>query len=332
MKAIIRTKAGKELSTMQVQEMKSPTFGPNQVKVKMFSSRINPVDIDLMKGMPFLKYKKPQIGGIDGSGMILEVGSQVKDFVTGEEVFFYRKFTDIGTWAEEIAVDAADCAPIPENIHLEEAGAITLPLLTAFDALLQLGSQSGEKILIHGGAGGVGFQAVQLALRMGLEVITTAGKRDFELLNHAGVKHIIDYRTQSFEEELKLGEVDYIFDTIGKDVLSKSIALKPKKVVSVHYIDPSKMSKTGIKLPGILKFLMKMMMNKFTKAARRNGVTVIGQVTGANGSLLKSAAQLVDEAPYMVKPYSTLTIADIEKRGLSLQDLGKVILFHDPKA
>ncbi|HNC47061.1 MAG TPA: alcohol dehydrogenase catalytic domain-containing protein, partial [Acidobacteriota bacterium] len=113
MQAIIRTKAGKEFSTMLVQNLPSPTTQPDELKVKMVSSRINPVDMDLMKGFLSLKYKSPQIGGIDGAGTVLEVGKNVQNFKVGDQVFFYRLFTDLGTWAEEITVKATDCAKIP---------------------------------------------------------------------------------------------------------------------------------------------------------------------------------------------------------------------------
>jgi len=161
---------------MKVQNIPSQPLKPNQVKIKMVASRINPVDIDLMKGMPFLKYQKPQIGGIDGAGEIIDLGKSVQNFQLGDQVFFYRKFTDIGTWAEVITTNATDIAHIPSNTSLQQAGGIALPLLTAYDALMQLQAQKGEKILIHGAAGGVGFQATQLALELGLKVVATTKK------------------------------------------------------------------------------------------------------------------------------------------------------------
>jgi len=329
MRAIIRTKAGKNLSTMQVQEVATPNPGPNQIKVKMASSRINPVDMDLIKGMPFLKYKNPQLGGIDGAGTILEVGANVTNLAVGDQVFFYRLFTDIGTWGEAIVIHAKDVAKVPQNISVTEAGSIALPLLTAYDGLNQLKAKPGASILIHGGAGGVGFQAVRLALNMGLNVIATAGERDFPLLQQAGVTRIINYKTEAFEKELANADVDYVFDTVGKDVLLQSILLRPKKVVSVHYADPNKLHKTGLKLPGILKFLIRLSMGKFTKAARKNNVELIGQVTGANGKMLSEAAQILGAMAYLSKPFKSITLSEIEQSGLGKHHLGQVILFEN---
>ena len=80
MKAITRSKAGKEFSTMKIQNIDSLKAQSGELKIKMVSSRINPVDMDLMKGFPSLKYKNPQIGGIDGAGVVLEIGQNVIDF------------------------------------------------------------------------------------------------------------------------------------------------------------------------------------------------------------------------------------------------------------
>ncbi|MEL6842964.1 MAG: NADP-dependent oxidoreductase, partial [Bacteroidota bacterium] len=202
MRAIVRQKAAKNLSGMKVMELDVPRMGPQQLTIKMASARINPVDIDLMKGMPFLKYKKPQIGGIDGAGTILDMGSEVNGFQIGDEVFFYRAFTDIGTWAEQIVIDAQYVASIPQSLNLIQAGGIALPLLTAYESLIQMEPKRGESILIHAGAGGVGYQATQIALGMGLKVIATASDQDFGLLRGLGVEALIDYRSQDFSQIL----------------------------------------------------------------------------------------------------------------------------------
>jgi alcohol dehydrogenase len=254
MRAIIRTKAGKEFSTMKIQNIASASIQANEVKIKMSSSRINPVDMDLMKGMPFIKYKNPQIGGIDGAGTIIEIGKSVTNFKTGDNVFFYRLFSDIGSWADEITINEKFIAKIPSNVTVVQAGAIALPLLTAYDSLTQLNAKPNEKILIHGAGGGVGFQAVQLAKQMNLYVIATASDSDKQVLEQAGVNKIINYKNQQFEQILKQGEVDYIFDILGDETLLKSIGLKPKKIVSLKYIQPENMYKAGMNLPGILKW------------------------------------------------------------------------------
>lgn len=326
MQAIIRTKAGKEFSTMKVQNIESPKTQSGELKVKMVSSRINPVDMDLMKGFPSLKYKNPQIGGIDGTGIVLEVGENAKDFSVGDKVIFYRLFSDIGTWAEEITIPANYCAKIPSNIEVKDAGTIALPLLTAYDSLTQLNAKKGEKILIHGVGGGVGFQALQVAKQMGLFVIGTGSQSEKAVLDKADLDQFIDYKTQDFSQVLKVKEVDYVFDVLGDDILKKSIALQPKKVVSVKFVDTSTMHKAGVNLPGFMKWLMKMMMSKFVKLAKKNNVELIGQVTGANGKMLQKAVDLIS-VNYISRNFKSLSLTDISTNGLTKTDVGKVIVF-----
>lgn len=311
---------------MRVEDISNPTPQADELHVKMTSSRINPVDMDLMKGMPFLKYKKPQIGGVDGAGTVVAVGQDVRNFKVGDKVFFYRKFSDIGTWASEISVKAADCAKVPDHISPQEAGSIALPLLTAYDSLMQLDAKRGEKILIHGAGGGVGFQAVQVAKQMGLYVIGTASQNDAPLLQKAGLDRLIDYKTQRFEEVLAAGEVDYVFDLLGDDTLLKSIQLQPRKIVSVRYIDPSQMYKAGVNMPGILRWIMRLTMRKFDQAAKKNKVQIIGQVTGANGALLQKAIDFIQQN-FVSRTYPTRTLADITANGLGKNDVGRVIVF-----
>ncbi len=326
MKALIRTKPGKEFSTMKIQHIESPKVQSGELKVKMISSRINPVDMDLMKGFPTLRYKNPQIGGIDGAGIVMEVGNDVNNFSVGDHVIFYRLFSDIGTWAEEITIPAGYCAQISNNITVKEAGAIALPLLTAYESLQQLNAKQGEKILIHGVGGGVGFQALQVAKQMGLYVIGTGSKNDKADVEKAGLNQFIDYKTQDFSQDLKPKEVDYVFDTLGDDILKKSIALQPKKVVSVKFVDTSNMHNAGVNLPGIMKWLMKMMMGKFTKLAKKYNVQLLGQVTGANGILLQQAIDLITNS-FVSRGYSYITFSTIEKEGLSKKSVGKIIQF-----
>lgn len=326
MQAIIRTKAGKNFSTMKVQNIESPVTKSGELKVKMVSSRINPVDMDLMKGFPSLKYKNPQIGGIDGAGIVIEVGQNVKDFSMGDNVIFYRMFSDIGTWAEEITIPANYCAKIPTKVDVKEAGTIALPLLTAYDSLTQLHAKKGEKILIHGVCGGVGFQALQVAKQMGLFVIGTGSQSDKGVLEKAGIDQFIDYKTQDFSQVLQVKEVDYVFDVLGDDILKKSIVLQPKKVVSVKFVDTANMHKAGVNLLGIMKWLMKMMMSKFIKLAKNNKVELIGQVTGANGKMLQKAVDLIS-VNYISRDFNSLSLADISTNGLTKNDVGKVIEF-----
>ena len=327
MKAILQEKRGKAFSTMQVAEIEAQTPNTNEVKIRVKSSRINPVDMDLLKGFPSLNYKKPQIGGVDGAGEIIELGSSVSQFNVGDQVYFYCMFSDFGTWAEEITIDASYLAKIPSNVETEQAGAIALPILTALESLWSLDPKAGEVILIHGAGGGVGFQAVQLAKTIGLEVIANASERDREKLTNTGVSRFIDYQKEDFSKSLGADKPDYILDVVGKDTLTKSIKLKPKKVVSTAFPEVNKIHKTGVALPGMLKFLMRMMGRKFEKLAKKMDVELIGQVTGANGQNLAKASHIAEQSNFIVSPYRTKTLDEISKSGLTAKDVGTIIVF-----
>jgi hypothetical protein len=103
--------------------------------------------------------------------------------------------------------------------------------------------------------------------------------------------------------------------------------LKPKTIISVRYIQPENMHKIGIQLPGILKWIMKLTIKKFDKAAKKNHVKLIGQVTGADGKLMQKASDFASEVNYIIRTYPTLTMNEIQKNGLTRNDVGKVILF-----
>jgi folate-dependent tRNA-U54 methylase TrmFO/GidA len=113
---------------------------------------------------------------------------------------------------------------------------------------------------------------------------------------------------------------------LGDDILKKSIALQPKKVVSVKFVDTSTMHKAGVNLPGIMKWLMKMMMSKFMELAKKNNVELIGQVTGANGKMLQKAVDLIS-VNYISRNIKSLSLTDISTNGLTKTDVGKVIVF-----
>ncbi|MEO1711998.1 MAG: NADP-dependent oxidoreductase [Bacteroidota bacterium] len=328
MKAIVRKKGGPALRHMEVQDLESPKPGKGEVRVSMKSARINPVDIDLMKGMPFIKYQKPQIGGVDGAGTIVELGPNVQGFAVGDTVFFYRAFTNLGSWAEEVVVPQDYLAKTPKNISVEQAGAIALPLLTAYESLQALEPQPGETILIHGAAGGVGLQATQLAKSMGLTIIGTAGPEDESILQKIGIDQWINYRTEDFQTSLAGKQVDYVFDTIGGEVLKKSIQLSPKKIVSVHYLNPEKMHKTGIRLPSVLRWIMKQSMNKYNRLAKKHQVQIIGQVTGPNGNHLQLATERVEALKFQVKSYRSLSLDQVEQTGLADVRPGTILTFN----
>lgn len=162
-------------------------------------------------------WKFPIILGWDVAGIIEAIGSEVTDWSVGDRVFARPETTKFGTYAEHTVVDDHLLAKMPENSSFDEAAAVPLAGLTAWQVLFDHGQlKKGEKVLIHAGAGGVGTYAIQFAKEAGAYVITTASEKNHELLKSLGADEVIDYRTTDFKDVLK--DIDVVFDTMGGQV------------------------------------------------------------------------------------------------------------------
>lgn len=228
MKAVVINEYGSKDNLVE-QDVQKPSPEKNQVIVELKATSINPIDWKLREG--YLKemfdWEFPIILGWDAAGVITEVGEQVTEWKVGDKVFARPDTTRFGTYAEYTAVDEQLLAAIPDSISFEEAAAVPLAGLTAWQALFTHGSLSeGETVLIHAGAGGVGIYAIQLAKQAGAKVITTASEKNHELLYSLGADQVIDYKKENFEEVVS--NVDLVFDTMGGEVAEKSYkVLKP---------------------------------------------------------------------------------------------------------
>ncbi|MEG0497138.1 MAG: NADP-dependent oxidoreductase, partial [Carnobacterium sp.] len=222
MKAIgIENYGGKdELKEMQVD---NPKANAKQVVVEVKATSVNPIDWKLREGylQQMMDWAFPIILGWDVAGVISEIGEEVTDWKVGDEVFARPETTRFGTYAEYTIVDQNLLAKIPANVSFEEAAAVPLAGLTAWQGLFDHGKlKKGETVLIHAGAGGVGTYAIQLAKSIGAKVITTASKKNHDLLIELGADQVIDYKTENFVE--LLNDVDLVLDTVGGEVQKDS--------------------------------------------------------------------------------------------------------------
>lgn len=200
-----------------------PELGEHQVLVKVKATSVNPIDWKLREGYlaQMLPWDFPIILGWDVAGEIVEIGSEVKDWQVGQAVFARPETTRFGTYADYTVVDDHLLASKPDGVSFDEVAAVPLAGLTAYQALFTHGElKAGEKVLIHAGAGGVGIYAIQLAKNAGATVITTASKKNHELLKELGADQVIDYHTTDFSEVLE--EIDLVFDTLGGAVQKDS--------------------------------------------------------------------------------------------------------------
>ena len=228
MKAVVINQYGSKEELVE-QEVNTPKAEANQVVVKLEATSINPIDWKLREG--YLKqmfdWEFPIILGWDAAGVISEIGSNVTKWKVGDRVFSRPDTTRLGTYAEYTAIDEHLLAKVPDAISSEEAAAVPLAGLTAWQALFTHGNlKEGETVLIHAGAGGVGIYAIQLAKHAGAHVITTASEKNHDLLYSLGADQVIDYKKEKFEELIK--DVDLVFDTMGGEVAENSYkVLKP---------------------------------------------------------------------------------------------------------
>ncbi|WP_414839367.1 NADP-dependent oxidoreductase [Carnobacterium sp. TMP28] len=228
MKAIIIENYGGKEQLKEVQ-IDIPKANAKQVVVEVKATSINPIDWKLREGylQQMMDWPFPIILGWDVAGIISEVGEEVTEWKVGDKVFARPETTRFGTYAEFTVVDQHLLAKIPANISFEEAAAVPLAGLTAWQALVDHGKlKKGETVLIHAGAGGVGTYAIQLAKNIGAKVITTASEKNHDLLVGLGADQVIDYKTENFVDILD--GVDLVLDTMGGEIQNESFkVLKP---------------------------------------------------------------------------------------------------------
>ena len=225
MKAIVLTHAG-SARNLQPADIDKPSPQPDEVLIEVKAISINPVDAKTRSGSALydkLTSHQPLVLGWDVSGVVAEVGSEVREFAVGDAVFGMVNFPGYGqAYAEYVSAPATHLAHKPENITHEEAAAATLAALTAWQVLVHHAQvQPGQKVLVHAASGGVGHYAVQMAKHLGTQVIGTssAANRDFVL--SLGADEHIDYKSQVLKDVVS--EVDFVLDTIGGDNIDRSL-------------------------------------------------------------------------------------------------------------
>ena len=209
---------------MQYGDVPDPVAAPGQVLIDIQAASVNGADWKVRAGHYAPTTRFPYIPGRDFSGVIGALGDGVQDLAIGDAVFGVCETTQEAAYAEKVAIKAEIVAAKPRKLSHVESAAIALIGLTAIRALedtLQL--QSGETILIQGGAGGVASYAIQLAKHIGARVITTASAANHDYVRSLGADQVIDYNKQNFAE--MVSGCDAVFDTVGGEVTMRSFAV-----------------------------------------------------------------------------------------------------------
>lgn len=282
-----------------------PAASRGQILVEVYAAGVNPIDWKIREG--YIPLKFPVTLGGDFSGVVAEVGESVSGFKKGLEVYGYASVIGggSGSFAEFVSADVKVMALKPENITHVDAGAFPLTGVSAWQALVDhIGLSMGKKILIHGGAGGIGSIAIQLAKHLGAYVATTVSAKDLQYIKELGADEAIDYKNQSFED--LLNDYDAVYDTVGGETYVKSFKV---------------LRKGGI--------IVSMLEQPHSDLIKQYGVNAIGQMTQVNSERLSKLAELVDK--HIIKVHVEKTFP-LEQAGEALAYLqsghprGKVVL------
>ncbi|WP_066424833.1 zinc-dependent alcohol dehydrogenase family protein [Anabaena sp. 4-3] len=230
MKAVLMTAPGSP-EVLQLREVPKPSILSNtEVLVRLIAAGVNPIDTKLRQRGTFYPEQMPAILGCDGAGIVEAVGAGVQKFRPGDAVYFCNGGLggSYGNYAEYTVVDERFAAHKPDSLSFAQAAAAPLVLITAWEALYERGRLApGDKVLIHGGAGGVGHVAIQLAKLKGASVATTVSSEDkARFVKQLGADYVIFYKQTDFVQaalDWTNGEgVDLAFDTVGGETLHKT--------------------------------------------------------------------------------------------------------------
>ncbi|WP_104109652.1 NADP-dependent oxidoreductase [Arthrobacter sp. N199823] len=277
-------------------DMPEPVVGDHDVLVRVLAAGLNQLDEKIRVGefKQILPYKLPIILGHDLAGTVIRIGAKVRNFKPGDEVYGRPGTDHIGTFAERIAVPEQDLALKPASITMDEAGSLPLVALTAWQALVEIGHvQPGQKVLIHAGAGGVGSIAIQLAKHLGAEVATTASAANANFVRSLGADHVIDYRSEDFEQ--RLSDFDFVLDSLGGEHLQKSLRILKRGGTAVGISGPPTPEfarRAG--LNPVLRLAVTVISSKIRKQAKRIGVNYQFLFMRASGDQLRDITALID--------------------------------------
>jgi NADPH:quinone reductase-like Zn-dependent oxidoreductase len=294
MKAFVVDHYGKD--GLRAADVHEPEVGDGDVLVRVSAAGVNPLDKMVRNGefKRLLKYRTPFVLGHDVAGLVTRVGSAVRDFQVGDEVYARPRDLRIGTFAEYIAIDQDDVAPKPASLTLHEAAAVPLVSLAAWQALVDRAHvKPGQKVLVHSGSGGLGSTVIQLAKHLGATVATTASGENAELVRGLGADVVVDYKKEDFAEVLS--GYDVVLDSLGGENLEKSLTvLKPggQAIGVAGPPDPGFAKQLGAPKP--LGVVMWLLSRKIRKQARKLGVNYSFLFMQANGGQLRELASRYD--------------------------------------
>jgi NADPH:quinone reductase-like Zn-dependent oxidoreductase len=306
MKAItIREFGGPEV--LKMEEVPIPKPSSDEVLIKIYASGVNPIDWKIRKGLRKERFptKFPLILGWDVSGVVQEVGKDVKDLKAGDEVYGRPDPTKNGTYAEYIAVKANEISIKPKTINHIEAAGVPLAGLTAWQGLFDHGHlEKNQRVLIHAASGGVGTFAVQFAKWKGAYIIGTTSSENVDFVKQLGADEVIDYKKEKFDE--KVENIDLVFDTLGGEIQKNSLKVLKKGGILITTLKPEN-----------------------EEAAKEKDIHIEGYMAQSKPLDLKKIAGLIDAGKVKIIVAKVFPLEDAAKaQSLSEEGhtVGKIIL------
>ncbi len=248
MKAVVANEYGTP-DVLKFEEVPRPEPDGDEALVRVIASSVNPADPLTLSG----KYARefgthlPLIPGYDIAGVVEKTGADVTKLKVGDAVYGYPTFG--GGWADYVTVKEWEVAAKPKTLSFVEAAAVPMGALTAWQALVDVAKlHPGQTILIHGGSGGVGSFAIQIAKARGARVIATASTANQDLLRQLGVDVAVDYTKTKFEDVAK--DVDAVLDPVGRETLARSYGVVKKGGIVMSLValpDRAELQKHGIR-------------------------------------------------------------------------------------
>lgn len=295
MKAFVLDRYGKA-AQLRPAEVPEPQLGEDDVLVDVQAAGINVLDSKIRNGefKQLLPYRLPAILGNDVAGTVVRVGSRVRRFKPGDDVYARPDSRRMGGFAERIAMYERDVAIKPQSVSMEEAASLPLVALTAWQVLVERANvQKGQKVFIPAGSGGVGTVAIQLAKHLGAFVATTTSTDNVPWVKALGADVVIDYRKEDFATTLR--GYDVVINSLGNDELGKSVqVLKPGgKLISISGPpDPAFARQIGASWA--ITQIMRLLSHRIRALAKRHGVDYSFLFMRASGEQLREITALVD--------------------------------------
>ncbi|MFL6515409.1 MAG: NADP-dependent oxidoreductase [Chthoniobacterales bacterium] len=279
MKAIVVQQPGGP-ETLKVSDAPRPQAKEDEVLIRVAAAAVNPVDAYIRAGR-FGGGKTLFTPGMDVAGVIEATGANSHKFKAGDPVYAYLSFDEQGGYAEFCVAKESEVSLKPTNISFEQAAAVPLAGTTAWQALIDTAQlKSGQTVLIHGGSGGVGHLAIQIAKAKGAKVIATASTANQEMLKKLGVDQAIDYSKTKFEKVVK--DVDVVLDVTRSDALIRSYGVVKKGgfiVTITGAPNPAELEKHGIRGGSLMAHPDSQVLEELTKLIEAGKITpVVSQV------------------------------------------------------